>query len=384
MTNKGGQKMIYLDNAATGGFKPNSVIETAISAVKYLNANPGRSGHRLSKTGAEFIFSARKKVSEFFNNQEIDRVIFTKNCSEGLNIAIHGILNKGDHVITTCFEHNSVLRPLFTLENKGVISLTIIQPENGENITKEDVEKVLTESTKLVIINHISNVTGKVNDVKNIGKFLKNTGVYFMVDGAQSAGHVKIDMQKFNIDILSVAGHKGLYAIQGSGALIFNKKVDISPTFQGGTGTESFNSFQPDCYPEKLEVGTLNLPAICSLEEGIRYVENSLDYLEIRLTEMTEYLIKRLKNIDKVKVYSTPNPAGIVAFSIDDIPSTYVAERLSDEFDVAVRGGFHCAPLMHKFLKTEDDGLVRVSISAHNTKRDLFILLSAIKTICAS
>ncbi len=376
--------MIYLDNAATGGFKPNSVIETAISAIKYLNANPGRSGHRLSKTGTEFIYSARKKVSEFFNNGEIERVIFTKNCSEGLNLAIHGILKKGDHVVTTCFEHNSVLRPLFTLESQGIITLTIVSPENNESITKNDIEKVLQDNTKLVIVNHISNVTGEINDVKSIGKFLKDKKPYFMVDGAQSAGHVKIDMQKLNVDILSVAGHKGLYSIQGSGALIFNKTVDISPTFQGGTGTESFNSFQPDCYPEKLEVGTLNLPAICSLEEGIRYVENSLDYLEIRLTEMTEYLIKRLLSIEKVRIYSKPNPAGIVAFSIENCPSIEASERLSDEFDIAVRGGFHCAPLTHKFLKTEDDGLIRVSISAHNTKRDLFLLISSVKTICSS
>ena len=376
--------MIYLDNAATGGFKPNSVLETAVSAVKYLNANPGRSGHRLSKTGAEFIYSARKKVSEFFNNGEIERVIFTKNCSEGLNLAIHGILKKGDHVITTCFEHNSVLRPLFTLESQGVITLTVISPENGEYVKKEDVENALTPNTKLVIVNHVSNVNGSANDIKSIGKFLKDKNAFFMVDGAQSAGHIKIDMQKFCIDVLSVAGHKGLYAIQGSGALIFNNKVEIFPTFQGGTGTESFNAFQPDCYPERLEVGTLNLPAICSLEEGIRYVENSLDYLEIRLTEMTEYLIKRLMQIDGVKVYSNKNPTGIVAFSIESCPSTTASERLSDEFDIAVRGGFHCAPLMHKFLKTEDEGLIRVSISPHNTKRDLFLLLTGVKTICSS
>ena len=196
-------KKIYLDNAATGGFKPNSVIETTVSAVKYLNANPGRSGHRLSKTGAEFIYSARKKVSEFFNNGEIDRVIFTKNCSEGLNIAIHGVIGKGDHVITTCFEHNSVLRPLFTLESKGIISLTIIYPKNRKSVTVKEIENALLPNTKLVIVNHISNVTGSINDVKSIGEFLREKNLLFMVDGAQSAGHVKIDMQKFNIDILS-------------------------------------------------------------------------------------------------------------------------------------------------------------------------------------
>ncbi len=376
--------MIYLDNAATGGFKPNSVIETAISSIKYLSANPGRSGHRLSKTGAEFIYSARKKLCEFFNNGEVDRVIFTKNCSEALNVAIYGTLNEGDHVITTTFEHNSVLRPLFTLQSKGVITLTVVEPENKEFITSVDVEKALTPQTKLVIVNNVSNVNGSVNDVKGIGKFLKDKEIIFMVDGAQSAGHTKIDMLKQNIDILAVAGHKGLYGIQGSGALLFTKNVEINSTFQGGTGTESFNTFQPDCYPEKLEIGTLNLPAICALEEGVRYIEGSIDYLEIRLTEMTDYLIKRLKNINKVKIYSKPNLAGIVAFKIENCPSNEGAERLSNEFDIAVRGGFHCAPLAHKFLNTEDDGLIRVSISPHNTKRDLFLLVNAIKTISSS
>ncbi len=374
--------MIYLDNAATGGFKPNSVLETAISAIKYLNTNPGRSGHRLSKTGASFVYSARKKLSEFFNNGEVERVIFTKNCSEGLNTAIYGIVKNGDHVITTCFEHNSVLRPLFTLEKKGIITLTVVHPENKEFITKTDIENAFTSQTKLVIVNHISNVNGAINDIKSIGKFLKDKDCIFLVDGAQSAGHVKIDIKKNFIDVLSVAGHKGLYAVQGSGALILNSKVEISPTFQGGTGTESFNSNQPDCYPERLEIGTLNLPAICSLEEGVRYIENSIDYLEIRLTEMTDYLIKRLLLLDGIKIYSKPNPAGIVAFSINNCPSVEASERLSDEFDIAVRGGFHCAPLMHKFLNTQDDGLIRVSICPHNTKRDLFLLLNAVKSIC--
>ncbi len=376
--------MIYLDNAATGGFKPNSVLETAVSTIKYLNANPGRSGHRLSKTGAEFIYSSRKKLSEFFNNGETERVIFTKNCSEALNLAIYGILEKGDHVITTCFEHNSVLRPLYNLEKNKTITLNVVYPENNESITEKDIEKAYTPNTKLVIVNHISNVTGRVNNVKEIGNYLKDKNAFFMVDGAQSAGHVKIDLLKFNIDILAIAGHKGLYAIAGSGALIFNDKVNINSTFQGGTGTESFNKNQPDCYPEKLEVGTLNLPAIASLEEGVRYIEGSIDYVEIRLLEMTEYLIKKLSQINKVKLYSTPNPAGIVAFSINNYPSIEVAERLSSEYDIAVRGGFHCAPLMHKFLGTEDDGLIRASICPHNTKRDLIAFISAIKSICST
>lgn len=376
--------MIYLDNAATGGFKPNSVIETVVSAIKFLNANPGRSGHKLSKTGAGFVYSCRKKLSEFFNNLEPERVIFTKNCSEALNTAILGTYKKNSQVITTCFEHNSVLRPLHTLKEKGLITLKILYPQNGKYITKEDVSRAYTDDTSLVVVNHISNVTGDINDVGEIGDFLKDKDCVFLVDGAQSAGHVNIDMQKLNIDALAIAGHKGLYAIQGSGALIFRNTCEIRSTFQGGTGTESFNLLQPDCYPEKLEVGTLNLPSICSLEEGVRYIESSIDYLSIRLTEMTDYLITRLNTLSNVKVYSIKNPSGIVAFEIKNLSSTEVSEILSDKYDIAVRGGFHCAPLMHKFLNTSSDGLVRVSICPHNTKRDLYSLYDAVKSISFS
>ena len=376
--------MIYLDNAATGGFKPNSVIETATNAIKFLNTNAGRSGHRLSKTGAGFIYSCRKKLSEFFNNLEPERVVFTKNCTEALNLAIYGCYKKNSTVITTCFEHNSVLRPLHTLEKLGLITLKIVYPQNGELITSYDVSKAFTSDTSLVVVNHVSNVNGTVNDVDGIGEFLKDKNCTFLVDGAQSAGHIKIDMQKSNIDALAVAGHKGLYSVQGSGALIFKNSCNVLPVFQGGTGTETFNLLQPDSYPERLESGTLNLPSICALEEGVRYIESSIDYISIRLSELTLYLIEKLSLIKNVKIYSKKNPSGIVAFEIKNLSSIEVSEILSDKYDIAVRGGFHCAPLMNKFLNTASDGLVRVSICPHKTKRDLFALSDAIKSISRS
>lgn len=373
--------MIYLDNAATGGYKPNCVLDKAVNVIKYLNANPGRSGHRLSNTGLELIYSARKTVNAFFNNDCVEKVIFTKNCSEGLNTAIYGTLKKGGHIITTVFEHNSVLRPLFTLEKKGEITLTIISPKNGKYVTASDVEKAITDKTYLVIVNNISNVNGSVNDIEGIGRLLKDKNIIFLVDGAQSAGHIQIDMQNFNIDILCIAGHKGLYGIAGSGALIINSKTNVNSTFQGGTGTESFNPYQPDCYPEKLEYGTLNLPAICSLEEGILYLNDSLDYLSKQLIGYTDYLITKLSKINGVKIYSYPNPAGIVAFTLENYSSIELCEILSSNYDIAVRGGFHCAPLMHKFLKTDEDGVLRVSLCLHNTRRELNALCDAIKHI---
>lgn len=373
--------MIYLDNAATGGYKPNCVIDKAVNVIKYLNANAGRSGHRLSKTGLEFIYSARKTLSEFFNNKCVEKVIFTKNCSEGLNTAILGTLKVGGHVVTTIFEHNSVLRPLFALEKKGLITLTIVSPENKKYITLGDIKKAVTDNTYIVIVNNISNVTGAVNSVEEIGAYLKDKDILFMVDGAQSAGHITIDMEKFGINILCVAGHKGLYGIAGSGALIIDEKTQISPTYLGGTGTETFNPSQPSGYPEKLEYGTLNLPAICSLDEGVRYIGNNLEFISNQLTLATRYVIDKLDKISGVKVYSCKNPAGIVAFNIYNRSSIEVAEILSDDFNIAVRGGFHCAPLVHKFLKTNEEGIIRASISLNNTKRELNALIDAVRYI---
>lgn len=373
--------MIYLDNAATGGFKPVCVMETAVNVIRYLSANPGRSGHRLSKTGAEFIYSCRKRLSNAFNNGCVERVIFTKNCTEAINMALLGLNLNGGKIITSVLEHNSVLRPLHRLKETANVTITEIEPSNKKFVTLSDVASVYDDTVKLVILTHASNVTGYVNEIKEIGDFLREKSTIFMVDGAQSAGHIKIDMKKSNIDILCLAGHKGLYSIAGCGALLFTENVKIEPTYLGGTGTESFNPNQPDCYPEKLECGTLNLPAICSLEEGVRYVENNLEYIAEFLTSTTEYLINKLNNVKGVKIYSQKNPVGIVSFAINGISSNEVAEILSNKFDIAVRGGFHCAPKIHKFLNTDEEGLIRVSASPHNTKRELNALISAVKEI---
>lgn len=378
--------MIYFDNAATGGFKPNSVLETATNVINYLSANPGRSGHRLSKTGANFVYDSRKKLCEFFGGDSPSRVVFTKNCTEALNTAIFGILEKGDHVVTTVYEHNSVLRPLFTLQDKNIIELDVCKPNGSLNVTFEDIKPLIKRNTKAVIINNISNVTGCVNEVYEIGNGLKkiNENIIFIVDGAQAGGHIPINMKEEKIDVLALAGHKGLYAIAGSGVLIFKEGIDIKPLTMGGTGTESFNPFQPDCYPERLESGTLNLPAICSLYEGILYLENNINYISMQLEEMTEYLIRKLEKIDEIELFSDKNPSGIVAFRHKKISSVDFAEILSDRYDIAVRGGFHCAPLVHKFLHTDEEGLVRASLSPHNGKREMNIFVEAVKQISLS
>ncbi|MBR6736979.1 MAG: aminotransferase class V-fold PLP-dependent enzyme [Clostridia bacterium] len=374
--------MIYFDNAATGGFKPSAVTESVFSAVKYLCANPSRSSHKLAYLAGDCVYKTRSKLSSFFNAVSPSHVVFTKNCTEALNTAILGSNVKGE-VLTTVFEHNSVLRPLYYLEKKGDITIKIIEPENGRFITASDVIKNFSSRTKMVIVSGASNVTGEVNEIEKIGAFLKDKNAVYLVDGAQLGGHYPIDVQRFNIDYLCLACHKGLYSIMGLGALIFSSKVKPLPLTMGGTGTETFNLNQPDVYPERLESGTLNLPAICSLEEGLLYLEKNADFIREYLTNLTDYLTVKLCEISGVTVYTRKNPVGITAFSIAGIDSNEVSELLSSKYDIAVRGGFHCAPLTHKFLNTQDSGLVRASICPHNTKREVNALISAIKDISA-
>ena len=375
--------MIYFDNAATGGFKPSGVIETAENAMKYMNANPGRSGHRLSVLGAEYIFSARKTLSKFFNNGNVERVIFTKNCTEALNFAIFGTVKKGGNVVTTVYEHNSVLRPLYELKRRGDITLTVVEPK-ATVITAEDIEENLSPDTYLVVVNASSNVTGTENDIEGIGKLLKDKDIIFMVDAAQSAGHRDINMSALFIDILCVPGHKGLSGLQGSGALLFRGKAKIYPTSFGGTGTETFNEEMPDGYPERLEAGTLNLPAICAFEEGVKTISGNISYISGQLYKLSENLIMKLADKPYIKLYSIPNRVGIVSFAHAELTSQDLTEILSEKYDIAVRGGFHCAPLAHKFLKTDKFGLVRVSLAPQNTRREINALITALEEISYS
>lgn len=366
--------MIYFDNAATGGFKPSAVVNSAEYALKYLSANPGRSGHRLAVIGEEFIFRTRSLFSEVFNNRRIERVIFTKNCTEALNMAIFSLAKPDSEVVTTVTEHNSVLRPLYELEAKKAVTLKFAVP-SSDRITVKDVLPLISAKTSLVVINAVSNVTGKKNDYEEIAL---SVDCPVVIDGAQAGGHLDIDLKRDKISALALAGHKGLYGIPGSGVLVFDDSVEISPLIFGGTGTESFEKV-PSCYPELLESGTLNLPAIASLYDGLSYAVSNMEQSKKRLTEKTAFIVSELKRIG-VRVYSDKNPFGIVAFA-SERGSVETAEILSEKYDIAVRGGFHCAPLMHKFLGTASDGLVRVSLAVQNTDRETEKFIKAVRDL---
>lgn len=373
--------MIYLDNAATGGFKPRAVTDSVLNVSRFLLANPGRSGHRLAVTGATLVLNTRKLISEFFSCP-LEKVIFTKNCTEALNTAIFGTLKKGDHVITTVYEHNSVLRPLYHLERDKIISLTIIDGDSDTCLI-DNLKEAICPQTKAFICTAVSNVTGRVFPINTLGKVAKESGISFIVDGAQGGGHIPISLVDDNISALALAGHKGLYGIMGSGVLLINENTDISPLTYGGTGIASFSEDMPDYYPERLEAGTLNLPAIVSLFEGVQYIKRNLTSFADRLNSVTAFIIDKLSLINGVTCYSTPNPSGIVSFKLDNLDSGQVSDILSNEFDIAVRGGFHCAPLYHKHLKTDTEGLVRASISPENSSSEMLAFLHAVKKIAS-
>ena len=371
--------MIYFDNAATGGRKPDQVLTAVASSIKTC-ANPGRSGHRLAIACATQVQNCRGALSLFFDGYGFDRVVFTKNCTEALNLALLGVLKKGDHVVASCMEHNSVLRPLEYLKKSGVITYDVCPLDDTGNISPIDIVKRIKPNTALVAVTAASNVNGCIPPLAKIRAAIPKN-VLLLCDGAQGCGHLDIKMKGAGIDLLAVAGHKGMLGIQGSGALLFSERVDIRPLLFGGTGSMSISLDMPDFYPDSLEAGTLSYPAILSLLEGTRYLTLHLAQTQSRLLMLTAYFLKGLIPLSAYAVYSIPNPCGIVAFKHPKLQSEYLADILSSRYGIAVRGGLHCAPLMHEALGTLDGGLVRVSFSHFNSEKEIDRLLIALKEI---
>lgn len=371
--------MINFDNAASGFFKPHSSVEAAYNAMRSLSVNGGRSSHNLALEAEKLIFSTRKIISETFNNGSVNRVIFTSNCTEALNFAVLGRALSYGEIVTTVTEHNSVLRPLYHLEDGGV-KLKFAGFSDKPYIQTKDLLPLVTKKTDMVVMNAVSNVTGYKNEYEKIGRHLKRLGIPLVVDGAQAGGHTKIDMKNDCIDCLCLAGHKGLYSIQGVGVLLFNESFDLDPIKFGGSGTESFMKV-PSSYPERLEAGTLALPAIASLGAGIKYLAEKQDQITRTLYDLTETLVVALRNVKGVTLYSEPNPYGIVSFSLENADSITLSRYLSEKFDVAVRGGFHCAPKLHEALNTSLCGLTRASLSPFNRESEIADFIKALEYI---
>ena len=374
----GGEKLIYLDHAATGGSKAPSVSSAVLAAMRCC-ANPGRSGHTLSLAAAERVFACRKCLSDLFDGYGIERVVFTKNCTEALNFSILGTLKQGDHVVTTCLEHNSVLRPLEALKRAGVITYDVAPLKNGR-LLPETLAGLVKPTTRMAAVTSASNVTGETPPLAEIKKALPED-VLFVVDGAQGAGHIALPMRKLGIDALALAGHKGMGGIQGSAALLFSERMEIRPLLFGGTGSESFDLGMPAFYPDRLESGTLSYPAVCSLYEGALLVKSRREEWARKLEKTTAFFLEGLTSLKGYTAYSSPNACGICSFRHARLPSETIAGELSERYGICVRGGLHCAPLIHRALGDFPDGLVRASFSPEQGKKEAKALLSALKEI---
>lgn len=372
--------MIYLDNAATTNYKPQCVIDAVVECMTKYPFNPNRSGSKQALELQQKLYDTRKKLSLLYNNDSENHVVFTSGCTQALNLAILGNAKKG-HIIVTCTEHNSVLRPVMQLKRKGYADVSVITPNEQGLITVESVENAIRPNTYMLCVSHASNVTGQYQNIEELGAFARKRNIVMLADCAQSAGYVPLDMKRCNVDLVAVAGHKGLHGIQGAGALIFNNRAVPRPITFGGTGTESHLHYQPSTVPDCLESGTLPTPAIISMSAGVDYWLNNWKKNGGNIAEMQRTILDGLKAIPDVKVYSKENLSGVIAFNVKNKDSAEVADVLSQKYDIAVRGGLQCAPLMHKWLGTYEQGVVRASVSCVTTKEECFSFLEAVEQI---
>ncbi|MBQ8615842.1 MAG: aminotransferase class V-fold PLP-dependent enzyme [Clostridia bacterium] len=368
---------VYLDNAATSFHKPKEVKDAVINALNFYTANPGRSGHKLSQNVAEIVYDTRENLKEFFGAKSYD-LIFTKNCTEALNLAIFGTLKKGDHVITTCYEHNSVLRPLEHLKMSGVeVTILCCDLQNFH----EQFEEKIQHNTKLVITTFVSNVTGEICDVKAVNKICKKHNIKHLVDGAQASGHMKINLENLGCDMFAFAGHKGLLSLTGVGGLFVKNLEDLFPIIYGGTGTDSKNLIQPTDTIEGFEAGTISTISIISLNAGVKFLkQNFSKILEIE-RNLSENLYEKLKKLKFLTLFSKETSQNVFSFNIKNLDSGTVANLLNEKFKICVRAGLHCAPLIHKKNNTSDVGAVRVSLDFYNSQKEIDYLIYALTQI---
>lgn len=380
-------KEYYFDNSATSNPKPKIVIDKVMEAITSLNGNSGRSGYKRAVDVSREIFNTRVKISKFFNVENPLQIAFTSNSTESLNFAIKGLGLKDCHVITTVLEHNSVLRPLHFLEEERNVKLSFLEPKNSLDELKKELLLLIQEDTKAVVINHISNLTGYIMDIFEIGKICKEKGLIFIVDSSQSAGFLPIDVQKCNIDILCFTGHKSLFGIQGVGGIYVDEKISLNSVLEGGTGSFSKMERQPKTMPEALEAGTLNTPGILSLGAGIDFInEIGIDKIKRHEDKLTKKFLDAIKNIEEITIYGESDfdkikRGPVVSLNIKGVNAAELSGILSEEFNICTRSGFHCAPLAHKFYGTYDNGATRFSFSYFNTEDEIDFLISSLKEI---
>ena len=372
---------IYLDNAATTFPKPESIYEFMINN----GTSSGRGSYKMAMKSDFLVYETRKLIGELFNFKNPKNVIFTSNITESINLALRGILKEHDHVVTSSLEHNAVWRCLKTLEKERNIEITKVRADEYGYTNPIDVRYSIKENTKLIVFTHASNVLGTIQPIKEIGEIAKKNNILFLVDTAQTAGVLDINIKENNIDLLAFTGHKSLFGPMGTGGLIVNCDYDINPLKVGGTGGDSKYEYQPNYYPNKLESGTLNVSGIVGLREAIKFINSeTIEKIHKKEKELTSYALKRLKEVKNIKIYGPQNEndiVGVISFNIGNINAEKVVYNLDMKYNIMLRAGLHCSPNAHELIGTKDIGTVRVGIGYFNEYNDIDKLVYALNDI---
>jgi len=377
-------KAIYLDNAATSWPKPESVYRVIDNYNRNIGANPGRGSSSKTLEATGVLLDTRETLAEFFHISDISRVIFTRNITEAINTVLKGYLEPGDHVLTSSMEHNATARPLHTLEKTGV-EVTYLRCASDGSLYPPDLEKSWKKNTRMVCLLAASNVTGTIQPLQEVGRICREKGTVFMVDSAQGAGNIPIDVQEQNIDVLAFTGHKGLFGPQGTGGFYLCPGLEIQPLIEGGTGSLSSETWQPDFLPDKFESGTPNTPGIAGLGAGINFIQKTgLTAIREHEKKLMDMLIDGLSSIRGVTIYGPGDSqlqTPVLSFNLAGLECGELSFLLDENFGIITRSGMHCAPLAHKTIGTLSQGTCRVSLGYFTTREDIELLLEAIEKI---
>ncbi|MGM0471260.1 MAG: aminotransferase class V-fold PLP-dependent enzyme [Bacillota bacterium] len=381
------QQEVYLDNAATTRDKPDSVIEAINNYFTDIGCSPGRGGYESSLQAGRVILNTRLAFTELFNVEQPEQIIFTHNVTYALNYALKGLLEEGDHVVTTSIEHNAVVRPLKRMEEEGMITVDYVASDQAGRIDAADIAAALQDNTKLVVLTHASNVVGTLTPVAEIGELAAQEDFYFILDTAQTAGVYELDFAELNLDVLAFTGHKGLLGPTGTGGLAISKQAaaEMEPLIEGGTGSISDKEYQPDFLPDKFESGTMNTVGLAGLQAGVNFIQQEgIDQIRKHELDLTAQLLAGLEKLEKVTVYGPGNVAeqtSTVSISVADKDLGELSFILDEQYGIMTRSGLHCAPLTHKSIGTFPEGTLRFSIGYFNTAEEIDYTLNSLEDL---
>ncbi|MCK8826776.1 aminotransferase class V-fold PLP-dependent enzyme [Natroniella acetigena] len=380
-------KEVYLDNAATTRYKPGSVVKAMKDYFRDIGCSPGRGGYEFSLDAGRILLEARLNLAQFFNVPTPEQIVFTHNITCSLNYAIKGLLQEGDHVITTTLEHNSVIRPLKSLESEGIIDVSYINADKRGLIQIEDINDEIKDNTKMIIITHASNVIGALLPIKEIAKIADLYNLFFVLDTAQTAGVYELNFSELSLDILAFTGHKGLMGPPGTGGFAISQRAakQMKPLIEGGTGSISDKEYQPDFLPDKFESGTPNTPGIAGLNAGVEFIkQEGLGKIRSHKLKLTNKLLRGLKEIKKVNIHGSKDiklQTATVSITVTDCDLGELSFTLDDKYNIMTRSGLHCAPLTHKTIGTFPEGTLRFSIGYFNTEEEIDYTLQCLEDV---